>query len=29
MLEKGKHNKNGTENIGIQAFNAILQIGVG
>ena len=29
MLEKGKRNKNGTNNIGIQAFNAILQISVG
>ena len=28
-LEKGKSNKNGTEDIGIQAFNAILQLGVG
>jgi hypothetical protein len=29
MLEIGKHNNNGTENIDIQAFDAILQIGVG
>jgi hypothetical protein len=29
MLEKGKHNKNGTKDIGIQAFYAILQLGVG
>ena len=29
MLEKGKCNKNGTEDIGIQAFDAILQLGVG
>ena len=29
MLEKGKRNKNGTNNIGIQAFDAILQLGVG
>ena len=29
MLEKGKCNKNGTENIGIQAFDAILQLSVG
>jgi len=29
MLEKGKHNKNGTKDVGIQAFNAILQLGVG
>jgi hypothetical protein len=28
-LEKGKRNKNGTKDIGIQAFNAILQLGVG
>ena len=28
MLEKGKCNKNGTENIGIQAFDAILQLTV-
>ena len=29
MLEKGKRNKNGTEDIGFQAFNTILQLGVG
>ena len=29
MLEKGKRNKNGTNDIGIQAFDAILQLGVG
>ena len=29
MLEKGKCNKNGTEDIGMQAFDAILQLGVG
>ena len=29
MLEKGKRNKNGTNNIGIQAFDAILQLGLG
>jgi hypothetical protein len=29
MLEKGKRNKNGTKDIGIQAFNVILQLGVG
>jgi hypothetical protein len=29
MLEKGKRNKNRTNNIGIQAFNAVLQLGVG
>ena len=29
MLEKGKRNKNGTKDIGIQAFDAILQLGVG
>ena len=29
MLEKGKHNKNGTKDIGIQVFDAILQLGVG
>jgi hypothetical protein len=29
MLEKGKRNKNGTKDIGIQAFDAILQVGVG
>ena len=29
MLEKGKRNKNGTKNIDIQAFDAILQLGVG
>ena len=29
MLEKGKRNKNGTKNIGIQAFDAILQLSVG
>ena len=29
MQEKGNPNKNGTEDIGIQAFNAILQLGVG
>jgi hypothetical protein len=29
MLEKGKRNKNGTEDIGTQAFDAILQLGVG
>ena len=28
-LEKGKRNKNGIEDIGIQAFDAILQLGVG
>ena len=29
MLEKGKHNKNGTNDIDIQAFDAVLQLGVG
>ena len=29
MQEKGNHNKNGTEDVGIQAFDAILQLGVG
>ena len=29
MLEKGNRNKNGTKDIGIQAFNAVLQLGVG
>jgi hypothetical protein len=29
MLEKGKRNKNGTKDIGIQAFDAILQLGMG
>ena len=29
MLEKGKRNKIGTKDIGIQAFDAILQLGVG
>jgi len=29
MLGKGKRNKNGTQNIDIQAFDAILQLGVG
>jgi hypothetical protein len=29
MLEKRKRNKNGTEDIGIQAFDAVLQLGVG
>ncbi len=29
MLEKGKRNKNGTKNIGIQGFDVILQLGVG
>ena len=29
MLEKGKRNKNETKDIGIQAFDAILQVGVG
>jgi len=29
MLEKGKCNKNGTNNIDIQAFDVILQLGVG
>jgi hypothetical protein len=29
MLEKGKHNKNETKDIGIQAFDGILQLGVG
>ena len=29
MLEKGKGNKNGTKDIGIQAFNAVLKLGVG
>jgi hypothetical protein len=29
MLEKGKCNKNGTKDIGIQAFDAVLQLGVG
>jgi hypothetical protein len=29
MLEKGNRNKNGTNDIGIQAFGAILQLGVG
>jgi hypothetical protein len=28
MLEKGKHNKNGTKDIGIQEFDAVLQLGV-
>ena len=28
-MEKGKRNKNETEDIGIQAFDAILQLGVG
>jgi hypothetical protein len=29
MLEKGKRNKNETEDIGTQAFDAILQLGMG
>jgi hypothetical protein len=29
MLEKVNRNKNGTNDIGIQAFDAILQLGVG
>jgi hypothetical protein len=29
MLEKGNCNKNGTKEIGIQAFDAVLQLGVG
>ena len=29
MLDKGNRNKNGTKDIGIQAFDAILQLGVG
>jgi hypothetical protein len=29
MLEKWNRNKNGTKDIGIQAFYAILQLGVG
>ena len=29
MLEKGKHDKNGTKDIDIQACNVILQLGVG
>ena len=29
VLEKGNRNKNGTKDIGIQAFDAILQLGVG
>jgi hypothetical protein len=29
MQEKGNRNKNGTEDIGIQAFDAVLQLGVG
>jgi hypothetical protein len=29
MLEKGSRYKNGTKDIGIQAFDAILQLGVG
>jgi hypothetical protein len=29
MLGKGKRNKIGTKDIGIQAFDAILQLGVG
>ena len=29
MLEKGKRNKNGTEDIDIQAFDAVLQLDVG
>jgi hypothetical protein len=29
MLEKGKRNKNGTKDIGIQKFDAILQLGMG
>ncbi len=29
MLEKGKGNKNGTKDIGIQAIYVILQLGVG
>ena len=29
MLGKGKRNKNGTKNIDTQAFDAILQLGVG
>jgi hypothetical protein len=28
-MEKGKRNKNETDDIGIQAFDAILQLGVG
>jgi hypothetical protein len=29
MPKKGKRNKNGTKDIGIQAFDAMLQLGVG
>jgi hypothetical protein len=29
MLEKGNHNKNGTKDTVIQAFDTILQLGVG
>ena len=29
MLEKGNRNKKGTKDIGIQAFDAVLQLGVG
>jgi hypothetical protein len=29
MLEKGNRNKNETKNIGIQGFDAVLQLGVG
>ena len=29
VLEKGKRNKNKTKDIGIQAFSAVLQLGVG
>ena len=29
MQEKGNCNKNGTKDIGIQAFDAVLQLGVG
>jgi len=29
MLEKGNRNKNETKNIGIQGFDALLQLGVG
>jgi len=29
VLDKGNHNKNGTEDIGIRAFGAILQLVVG
>jgi hypothetical protein len=29
MLEKGNRNKNGTKDIGIQAFDVVLQLGEG